>query len=235
MKVCKKCEKEFKDAYEFCPQCGVSSITNKKIKTPTRIKNENTKFIFIGLIIIIIFMIIIINLNNSDKTKSKVKSSTNYGGISEETTEKYIDASEKSEYENIEYILKSLVENNSKLNNKYESVGITDEGDKLGCSYISKDSYTIITLKFNKNQELIYFFIIYDLKEKNSISDAYKMMSSDILSLSQYGKEKVLEILNTDSTVDKIDIDNYTMQKVTKTNLYVTVNNPSLFSDLVSK
>ncbi len=78
MKVCKNCEKKFKDAYEFCPQCGVSSITNKKIKTPTRIKNENTKFIFIGLAITIIFLMIIVNLNNSDNVESKTKSSPTY-------------------------------------------------------------------------------------------------------------------------------------------------------------
>lgn len=60
MKMCKKCGKEFNNVYEFCPQCGISSITNKKVKTPTRIKGENTKYIFITLVIIIFLVLLII-------------------------------------------------------------------------------------------------------------------------------------------------------------------------------
>ena len=101
--------------------------------------------------------------------------------------------------------------------------------------YISDDSSTVITIMFNEKQELTNLFIIYDINNNDSISDAYEVMTSDILNISDYGKSKIKEILNTPSSVDKINIDSYTVEKLIKTNLYVTINNPSNFSDLISK
>lgn len=229
MKVCKKCGKEFKDAYEFCPQCGISSITNKKVKTPTRIKGENNKLIFTVVCIIVLLAIVILFSNSSS---GKEKSDDVLNKINEEIN---YNSSSKIEYENANYIVTSLVDNNSHLKNNYETIGIEKEEDGLVSRYISDDSTTVLTVMFNENQELTNFFIIYDLNNSDSISDAYEIMASDILNISDYGKSKIKEILNTPSSVDKTSIDSYTLEKLIKTNLYVTINNPSNFSDLVSK
>lgn len=229
MKVCKKCGKEFKDAYEFCPQCGISSITNKKVKTPTRIKGENNKLIF-TVVCIIVLLIIIISVSNNSSSKEKTDDVLNK--INEEIN---YDSSSKTEYENANYIVTSLVDNNSYLKNNYETIGIEKEEDGLVSRYISDDSSTVLTIMFNEKQELTNLFIIYDINNSDSVSDAYEVMTSDILNISDYGKSKIKEILDTPSSVDKINIDSHTVEKLIKTNLYVTINNPSNFSDLISK
>ena len=229
MKVCKKCGKVFKDAYEFCPQCGISSITNKKVKTPTGIKGENNKLIF-TVVCMIVLLIIIISVSNNSSSKEK-----NDDVLNKINEEIHYDSSSKTEYENANYIVTSLVDNNSYLKNNYETIGIEKEEDGLVSRYISDDSSTVLTIIFNEKQELINLFIIYDINNSDSISDAYEVMTSDILNISDYGKSKIKEILNTSSSVDKINIDSYTVEKLIKTNLYVTINNPSDFSDLFLK